>query len=60
MFFLAAADGEGRPCGSYRRRAAGLHKVVGPASLAFPERSNPTLAWPERVLGRNDPRLDRE
>lgn len=41
MFFLAAADGEGRPCSSYRRRAAGLHKVVGPASLAFPERSPP-------------------
>jgi predicted pyridoxine 5'-phosphate oxidase superfamily flavin-nucleotide-binding protein len=36
MFFLATADGEGRPDCSYKGGRPGFVKVVGPATLAFP------------------------
>jgi predicted pyridoxine 5'-phosphate oxidase superfamily flavin-nucleotide-binding protein len=37
MFFLATADGEGRPSVSYKGGAPGFVRVVGPSELAFPD-----------------------
>jgi uncharacterized protein len=36
MFFLATADGEGRPDCSYKGGRPGFVRVVGPSTLAFP------------------------
>jgi len=37
FFFLATADGEGRPNVSHKGGAAGFVRVVGPAELAYPD-----------------------
>src|SRR5690242_2372775 len=36
MFFLATADGNGRPDCSYKGGAPGFVRVIGPRTLAFP------------------------
>jgi predicted pyridoxine 5'-phosphate oxidase superfamily flavin-nucleotide-binding protein len=37
FFFLATADGEGRPDCSFKGGAAGFVRVTGPSELAFPD-----------------------
>ena len=37
FFFVATADGEGRPDSSFKGGAAGFVRVIGPSELAFPD-----------------------